>query len=111
MITCKENVRLKELSSELLHIFNVLYSLNQEKIPNYPIDWLITSMNDSKHKVGSKHYLNKALDLRSKSFSSTIIKNEFRDRLEYALGEDYTVFIEDIDTLNEHFHIQLRKGL
>ena len=111
MISCKESVRLKVLSKEILHIFDVLYSLNQEQIPNYAIDWFITSINDSKHKEDSKHYINKAVDLRSHNFDNQLNKMEFKERLTFALGKDYTVLLEDIETANEHFHIQIRKGL
>jgi hypothetical protein len=106
-----EQVRFTALSPELAHIFKTLSDLNEMRIPNYPIDWTITSINDSKHSPNSKHYQNKAVDIRSKNFGSRLIKIEFKDRLNFALSYKYTVLFEGEGTPNEHFHIQLKKGL
>lgn len=93
-----------------MFILDKLYDLNNQHIPNYPVDWTITSINDSTHMKGSKHYSDEALDLRSKNFGNSILKHEFRDRLQFGLGGKFTILIEDEDTPNEHFHIQLKKG-
>lgn len=111
MILFKDNVRIKKFTPELRHILFVLDDLNGMQIPNYPKDWTVTSINDSKHVIGSKHYSDKALDLRSKNFGSNTLKMEFRDRIAFALGDDkFTILLENLGTPNEHFHIQLKKG-
>lgn len=111
MILFKTSVRIKRLSSELKFILDKLYDLNLLKIPNYPEDWVVTSINDSKHSENSKHYTDQALDLRSHNFASTKLKKEFVDRVAFSLGPKFTVLFENVDQPNEHFHIQLRKGL
>lgn len=110
MILFKENVRLKAFTPAIRYILEVLDDLNTEKIPNYPTDWTITSINDSTHMANSKHYKNLAIDLRSKNFSNEIIKLEFCDRLTFALGLKFTVIYENPNTANQHFHIQVKKG-
>src|SRR3990167_10939923 len=106
MILFKDNVRFKKLTPELKHIIDVLYDLNEQRIPNYPEDWIVTSINDSEHKIDSKHYKNKALDLRSKNFSSSNIKHEFKHMLSFKLEDKFTVLLESEGLDNEHFHIQ-----
>lgn len=109
MLLFKSNVRLKVFTPALRRILFELDNLNSQKIPNYPVDWTITSINDSTHMKGSKHYANLALDLRSKNFGSEELKREFKDRLEFALGPKFTVLYENTGTPNEHFHIQVKK--
>lgn len=111
MIKFKDkSVSIKVLSPALMHIFNTLYNLNAQYIPQYPKDWIITSINDGKHSVNSRHYKDEAIDLRSKNFSNTSFKLQFRDRLALALGMKFTVLLENLNEPNEHFHIQVKKG-
>lgn len=110
MIHFKDSVRIKVLTPALRHIIIVLDNLNAQAIPNYPVNWTITSINDSKHMAGSKHYINQAVDLRSKNFGSKVLKLEFVERLSFALGPQFTVLYENAGTPNEHFHIQVKKG-
>lgn len=111
MITYKPNVRVKVLSPALLHIQTKLFNLNLLKIPNYPEDWVITSINDGMHMNNSRHYNNEALDLRSKNFQSLEMKLEFQERLKFELGSTkFTVLLENIGKEEEHFHIQVKKG-
>ncbi len=110
MIHFKENVRIKTFTPALRKIIFELDNLNQQKIPNYPLDWVITSINDSIHVKDSKHYLDLAVDLRSKTFESEVRKMEFRDRLAFALGPNFTVLYEEPNTANKHFHIQVKRG-
>lgn len=110
MIHFKSTVRLRKLTPALLFIFNELDKLNQLRIPNYPDDWMITSVNDSNHLPNSRHYTDEAIDMRSKNFDNEMRKIEFRDRLQFALGPKFTVLYENARKVNEHFHIQVRKG-
>ena len=87
------------------------------------IDATITSGNDSKHGVGSLHYSNEALDIRSKTFltheqklrflygvmgrlGSGRVKEEFAEsRVAYHAGAYYGE-LEHEGLANEHFHIE-----
>jgi hypothetical protein len=65
----------------------------------------VTSGNDSKHKKGSKHYEDKALDVRTKNLTSDekhALLNAVRERL----GPDYDVILEFEGRANEHAHIE-----
>lgn len=110
MIIFKENCRFKTWTPELAEIFDVLLTLNLQKIPIYPEEWMVTSVDDSVHLPNSKHYKDKAIDLRSHNFDNNQ-KERFRKLLALKLGDNYTVLLEDVGLDNEHFHIQLRMGL
>jgi len=65
-------------------------------------DLVITSGNDGKHSVGSKHYAGSALDFRTNnlndpSLEGPLIVNE----LNIALGRDYDILFE-----GDHIHIE-----
>lgn len=111
MIKFKSTVRIQVYSPELRHILETLDNLNREQIFNYPADWTVTSINDSIHSKNSKHYKNQALDLRSHNFNDIATKMQFVELLKLKLENKYTVLFEGGETSNEHFHIQLRKGL
>jgi hypothetical protein len=110
MIFFKSNVRLKRYTPSIRLILEILDNINREKIPNYPEDWTITSINDSTHMKNSKHYLDEAIDMRSKNFENETRKHEFKDRIQFALGPRFTVLYENAGTDNQHFHIQVKKG-
>jgi hypothetical protein len=69
---------------------------------------VITSANDGEHKAGSLHYAGKALDLRTKDFTSAQV-NALRDALRKRLNGDaakdrpYQVIIE---TAPAHIHLE-----
>lgn len=112
MILIKDDsVKLRRLSPALMHIFNTLMGMNMEETPIYPKDWVITSINDGKHMKGSKHYIDEAVDLRSKNFKSLEAKKSFVNILQLRLGQQFTVLFENVDRINEHFHIQVKKGV
>lgn len=87
-----------------------------ETLLGLPSELVVTSINDSKHMMGSRHYTNEAVDVRSKSFQSQISKEKFRGAFEDALNRHPTdpnkfrVLFEDEGTDNEHFHAQVKKG-
>lgn len=106
-------VTFTELTPALLHIFNTLSKLAPIDLPK---ELVITSINDGQHMVGSKHYTNQAIDLRSHNFANRDARRRFRQRLEDALNAHpvsanrFRVLLESEGKDNEHFHIQVAKG-
>lgn len=106
-----------DVYSEAIHwILVCLHSIAQipgEEVPN---EITITSINDSLHGKGSRHYLNEAMDIRSKNFRSKNAKLYFAARLHAMLNSHqddpnkFTVLFENEGAPEEHFHVQVRKG-
>lgn len=67
---------------------------------------VITSANDSRHMVGSKHYRGEALDVRSKNFPNREAKLHFLADVLRRLGPGYEGLLEAEGTPNEHFHLE-----
>jgi len=122
MIVFKEGVRIKKYTFAIEWILSTLRKANRMPEPGEPVDIVVTSVNDSQHGVGSKHYKDEAVDVRSRSFSTETAKERFRYRLEIALNchETYpnsfrVLYERDNPTTPqeepEHFHIQVKKGL
>ena len=109
-VICKPTVRFKGFTFPLLTILDTLVWLDAHPVQGQPADLVITSANDSRHKAGSKHYSNLAVDVRSKSFADATIKTAFVAALKKELGPNFTVLYESAGTPNEHFHIQQRKA-
>ena len=74
----------------------------------HPVEVWITSGNDSKHMTGSRHYEDKALDVRSKNFPTRKAKRAFLAAVLLRLGPAYEGFLEQEGKLQEHFHIEAR---
>lgn len=125
IVTFKSNVRVKVLTPFLARTLFMLeylcrdpHSVLADLLP--PDGLMITSINDSGHMEGSRHYRDEALDLRSHNFPSEAHRTAFRSALERALnvtpnGTTYTpklftVLYEDAGTPNAHFHVQVAKG-
>lgn len=105
MLMFKSEVKLNCGSPAICHI---LFNLSKVSDLN-KIDLVVTSGNDSSHMVGSKHYMDLAVDVRSKHFDHHLkykIWNDLRSRL----GEKFFVDLENEGSPNEHFHIQVAKG-
>lgn len=68
-------------------------------------DMLITSGNDSAHMPGSKHYVDRALDFRTKHLTAGM-KQMLVVSVRRRLGPDYDVILEDEGGNNEHLHIE-----
>jgi hypothetical protein len=68
-------------------------------------DILITSGNDGTHMKGSKHYLDWALDFRTKTLTLTQ-KRALADTVKKRLGHEYDVILEGLGTANEHLHCE-----
>ena len=114
MILFKAGVRVKRLTPALLRILNVLYQEHSSepragpRFPGQPDDLGVTSINDSEHLRGSRHYVDEALDLRSFNFPSREAKRAWRTH-RAGLMPEFTVLLEGEGTPSEHFHIQPRK--
>lgn len=107
-LTTKSNVRLKSISPALAWILFALEGFARELavVPEV----VITSINDSRHGINSRHYTDEAVDVRSKNFPTVVEKLKFRAGLELALGPKFRVLFENPAGENEHFHIQVKKG-
>jgi hypothetical protein len=108
-VACKPTVRFKGFNFSLLTILDTLVCLDAHPVKGQPEDLVITSANDSQHKVGSKHYENLAIDVRSRSFADATARGLFIDALRRELGTAFTVLYECDGTPNAHFHIQPKK--
>lgn len=69
---------------------------------------VITSLNDGRHSMKSKHWLGHAADLRTHNLPQRVDKQDIVRDIKKALGnsKDYDVILESIDTPNEHIHIE-----
>jgi hypothetical protein len=65
-----------------------------------PGDTYVTSVNDSKHMAGSKHYSDEAADLRTRDLS-TVDVQRWAAAIRKRLGPDYDVVIE-----SDHLHVE-----
>lgn len=109
-IQFKEGVRFKRWSRALAKMLSIL-SLVQNRYEWTPEIITVTSVNDGQHMVGSKHYIDEAIDIRSKNFTDPTDKLMFISVLREELGGQFTVIFEHQNTDNEHFHVQVRKGI
>jgi hypothetical protein len=72
-------------------------------------DLTITSGTDGKHSgENDPHHRGEAYDIRSHDL---LQKDSVLEYISQQLGSNFYAFIEDRDKLNEHIHIQIRKGL
>lgn len=109
-LICKSGVTFRGFPPAMVHMLTIL-RLASETYPEVPDQTLVvTSANDGAHAQGSRHYTNEAIDVRSKNFATVEAKQAFAARLQHALGEQFTVLLEDLGGNNEHFHCQVRKG-
>ena len=69
-------------------------------------EMVVTSLNDGKHRVGSFHYKNQAVDIRTKNLPSTEAKKLATKKLTGRLGLDYDVILESLGGMNEHLHCE-----
>jgi hypothetical protein len=68
---------------------------------------VITSANDGRHKDGSLHYRNAAVDIRVKNLPDEPTKRSFLAALVAELGDaDYDFLYEDPGGPNQHIHIE-----
>lgn len=69
-------------------------------------DCIITSVNDGRHSRTSRHYVGLACDIRTKNLPDLATKRKIREQLALALGYQFDVVLEYLDTHNEHIHVE-----
>ena len=69
------------------------------------VDIVVTSGNDSKHKLGSLHYRDRALDFRTKTLTPDE-KHLLVEAVRSRLGSDYDVILESEGQSQEHLHCE-----
>jgi hypothetical protein len=74
------------------------------------MDLVITSATDGEHAPGGPHSRGEAFDLRTKDMDIEM-KGTLKSYLEHALGPRFTVLQEHLGGVQEHLHIQPKKGL
>lgn len=121
-ILFKSEVRIRTFSPAIHWILNQLYIMTEEQVVGLPGEIVVSSINDSKHPprpptyTPSKHFSDKAVDIRSKNFESEAKKEAFRKLLESRLNlhptdpGKFRVIYEFPKLANQHFHVQVKKG-
>ena len=67
------------------------------------VDLVITSGRDGRHKTGSLHYRDRALDFRTKTVAAP---HTLAAVVRKRLGPAYDVILEGEGTANEHLHVE-----
>ena len=106
MIRCKDSVRFSKLRREVWRTFPII----EETFKYYEIVPTITCGTEA-HGQDDPHTNGYALDVRSKNLPDIDTKRIILNELIQSLGPDYTVLLENEGKYNEHFHIQIKKGL
>ena len=92
-----KNVRIENLIPLMVKSLPIIEKACKE-IEGENYDMTITSGNDGAHKKGSLHYINRAIDIRSKDMKSPI---EVVLRIKQRLGRNFDVIYEF-----NHIHIE-----
>ena len=92
-----ENVRIEKLIPLMVKSLPIIERACIE-IEGDSYEMTITSGNDGTHKKGSLHYINRAIDIRSKDMKSPI---EVTLRIKQRLGRNFDVIYEF-----NHIHIE-----
>jgi hypothetical protein len=105
MINVKPGVVFKVFTEEIEHVLAVVRKTWKRYAPG--VVPTITSANDGKHGMNSKHYSDSALDLRSKNLTE-----QQKDEIFLALHSElyrrgFDVLLEARGTDNEHFHVEV----
>lgn len=102
-ITFKDSsVRAAQIDARIFTALAKVAGILGEWVPEI----VVTSLDDSKHRPGSEHYNGRAVDVRSKTLPGDA-DLEARKAMALSLGPDFRVILEDRQTQNEHFHIEL----
>ena len=100
MIQIKAGVDLSGIRSELV-LALVVADKVYERVAGK--DLVLTSVRDSKHKAGSKHYVGLAADLRTSAAGIDAVKaGIIKAQLSSALGPQFDVVVE-----GDHIHLEL----
>ena len=90
MIELKHAVKLDNLSPQIVLAIVVAAGL----IRRYSIEpCVVTSVNDSRHRIGSLHYQGRAVDLRTRHLNRSEAES-FADEVRDCLGPDFDVILE-----------------
>lgn len=108
-LTFKTGVIIIEYTYALEYMLSKI-RITMDKLPYVP-SIVVTSIYDGEHMTNSRHYRGEAIDLRSKNFNTKADKMLFAMNLKDELGPKFTVLFEHEGKLNEHFHVQVKKGL
>jgi hypothetical protein len=81
-------------------VFIVAAANNARQALGIAGDTYVTSLNDSHHMAGSKHYSDEAADLRTRDLSPIDIQR-WASAIRSRLGSAYQVVIE-----NDHVHVE-----
>lgn len=96
----KEGVSLKGMTPQVLLALLVAEEIYKKRM----LPLTVTSINDSTHKVGSKHYEGAAADLRTRGTGSA--RSLFNDIVKKLDPLGYDVLLEFEGGDNEHIHIE-----
>jgi hypothetical protein len=105
MITTKVGVSLSGLRPQLQEILQAVSSL----VEGYGIPFVVTSTTDS-HAPEDVHSHGFAFDLRVHGLSVEQ-QGLLSQEIQFAVGSNYYVLLENAGESNEHIHIQLRGWL
>ena len=92
-----DNVSIEKLIPLMVKSLPIIEKACKE-IEGESYEMTITSGNDGVHKKGSLHYINRAIDIRSKDMKSPI---EVVLRLKQRLGRNFDVIYEF-----DHIHVE-----
>lgn len=110
MIRFLSNVKFKRMIPTLGIAINIFAQI-REQVVGVPLEMVITSGNDSKHRDGSQHYLDGAVDIRSHDLTmdqKLAVLHQVREAFKPLKGyPELTIILEDIGQPNEHFHVQV----
>lgn len=105
MIAFKTGVDIGTPTLALVYCMMVVSNVFQD----YGETLVITSICDGEHMPGSFHYVGRAFDFRSRSLVSSQQWNILRS-IKEKLGRQIEVYLENRDTSNEHFHLEVNVG-
>jgi hypothetical protein len=92
----KVGVKIENVSTDLLYAMYMTARL----MDVVKVDFVVTSVNDGVHKVGSLHYKGNAFDFRIRNFGEVSVF-AFCSKLRLALGSKYDVVLE-----SDHVHVE-----
>ena len=93
---------------------HVVYNVVKRLTAAYDFNMTVTSARDGNHSgPNDPHKRGEALDFRSKHLTADEKARVLADiqRVLYAEPRRFYAFLEDPGQPNEHFHVQLRRGL
>lgn len=103
MLKFKDTVRLGEYFSPQILLAIVVAEM---LLKDLGAECWVTSLDDSKHSVESKHYTGQAVDLRTKNLDEEQ-KTAFLIRMKGRLTQlGFDVILEARNTDNEHLHVE-----